>query len=134
VDGGGDKGRVVGELAPGQAEDLVARVLEVQVLGAVALEYAASSVPAPAVQLDNEALLGPVGVDIDPLDEHVRLRFGEVVVAAEIEEVALPIGASIWGASVIGNEGNQLAEASMAVASADEPVEHAEVEELLAVG
>ena len=55
----------------------------------VALERGSRAVVAPAVELDREVVLRPVGVDLEPADVRVRERARQAVAVAEVDEARL---------------------------------------------
>ena len=65
---GGDGPGVVADLAVREADDAVAGDRQARVLRAVALEGGMRAVRAPAVGLDDQALLGPEEVDLVAVD------------------------------------------------------------------
>jgi hypothetical protein len=79
------------ELAPGDPHDAPSRCRERAVAGAVGLEGAAGGVDGVAVELGDEAVVGPGGVDawcgaVCERDARVRARAREAVGVEEGEE------------------------------------------------
>src|SRR3954447_5427447 len=79
---------VAAELAPGDADHAVAGVDEGAVTRAVLLEGLARSVDSVAVELDDQALLGPEGVGLVWAEGVVHLRARQPVGIDELEEPA----------------------------------------------
>jgi hypothetical protein len=100
----------LGDLAPREAEDLIAARLQARVAGAVLFEGGTGSVGFPAVQLDDEPLLSPEEVDEITVEVDVRLGAREAVAPAETEEPGLQLAARVvgrdsvagWEAEVLG--------------------------------
>jgi hypothetical protein len=70
----------------GERQDLKCSELELGQLHVVALEGLAIGMVGVALELDNEASLGPVGVDLKALDQDVHLRGRQAGVPNQIEE------------------------------------------------
>ena len=81
------------ELSPGDADHAVAGGGELGVFQAVFLECPAVEVVLAAVDLDDEALVWPEGVDLVAHDRGVGYWLGERVVCAEAAEGQLEVGA-----------------------------------------
>ena len=87
---GHDGLRLVVELARGEADRKHAGGPEPHVAAAVALERGAVAVERPAVDLDGDALVGPVRVDLALGDEDVGLGQRQARLPEQREE--LPLG------------------------------------------
>ena len=74
-----------------QGRDVVRVQLRVALL--VALEGAAVAVVAPAVELDREPVLRPVGVDLEAVKLRVGERARQAVAGAEVDEGGLELAA-----------------------------------------
>ena len=61
----------------------------------VALERGSRAVVAPAVELDGESVLGPVGVDLEAVELRVGERAREAVAVAEVEEGGFEVAAGV---------------------------------------
>jgi hypothetical protein len=85
---------VLREAAVGQAENTEPRAEEVGVPFAVPLEGVA--VVGVAVELDDEPLVAPHGVDLVAGDALVDLGAGEAVAVDEAEELVFEDGAGGW--------------------------------------
>lgn len=99
---GGDSRGLVGEVAPGDADDAPAGGLEGSVAGAVVVERVAGGVACVAVELDDEARGAPQAVGLDPsvgeLQGGVDLGPREAGVVDEREEAVLELAARHGGA------------------------------------
>src|SRR3954471_10199831 len=82
----GGPGRVLGQRVVREADDTVARDGVLHVAFAVFFEGDGVEVPLTAVELDDQAWGGPVGVDLVAVDGMVGQRGREVVVVNELEE------------------------------------------------
>jgi hypothetical protein len=89
------------EVAPGDAEDSVAADLQVAVAGAVVLEGSGGVVGLAAVELGDQALLGPQGVDGVGADRLVDLGSFDVVGVEEGEERDLELGLGAGAGEVV---------------------------------
>src|SRR3954447_13433643 len=85
----GDLVRIVGELAPGDADHAPPGDLQGAVLGPVALERRPRAVGGEAVALDDDAVLGPGGVELAVVAAAVDVRSRKAVGVQEGEEAAL---------------------------------------------
>jgi hypothetical protein len=63
-------------LAVGEADDSITGCLHLGVAGSVALKGCSVAVEFPAVHLDDEAMTGPVGVDLVVEDRDIGERGG----------------------------------------------------------
>ena len=82
---------MVTEPAPRDPDHPVAAERELRVADPVALERRPVAMVLPAVQLDDQARLGPKRIDFMAGDEGVDQRKRQIVVAAEVDQVALEI-------------------------------------------
>ncbi len=98
---GGDHGnhrvRRVDELSPGEAQHRVAVEMEVGVAGAVLLERLTRAVEGEAVDLHDEPLLGPQGVDLVAVNKLVGPWSLQPGVLDEPEERPLRLGSGARG-------------------------------------
>jgi hypothetical protein len=76
---------------PGDAEDAPAFRRQSPIARTVVLEGLARGVEGVAVELDDQPLLSPGGVDLHSLDDGVRLRARQVVCVEEGEEAGLEL-------------------------------------------
>ena len=84
-----------GDVVPREAQDAVAGELEVGVAGRVLLAIAAGAVIGEAVELDDQPVRRPEGIDLVrvalSVDQHVELRRGEAGVTDELLEERLEL-------------------------------------------
>jgi hypothetical protein len=81
------------DLAVAEAECLDPVSVELGVALLVALERGSRAVVAPAVELDGQAVLRPVGVDLVAVELRVHARAWEPVTVAQIEQGGLEVAA-----------------------------------------
>jgi hypothetical protein len=81
------------KLPPRDADHAPPRGPEAAVAGAVLLEGVGDRVVSPAVQLDYEARRGPDAVDLESLDEDVRVRDRKTGIEEEGLEALLEFAA-----------------------------------------
>jgi hypothetical protein len=81
------------QLAPGETNDLIAQNSKAGITGAVLLEGRADSVRIPAVDFDDEAVLGPCEIDDEAADPNIDFRQGKAVAATERKETRLQLAA-----------------------------------------
>src|SRR3954447_11912389 len=86
---------LLSEPPPGDAHHAVAGRLEGGITLAILLEGAAVAVGLPAVELDNETLLRPEGIDQVALHEHVAGGERQAVAPAQLEEGRLELAPGI---------------------------------------
>ena len=96
-----DRGLIASQRAPGETNDLVAQKSEVDIPGAVLLERRAGSVCVPAIDFDDEALFGPVEVDLVSGNPNVDLGLGKAVATAEREHLVLELRSRAVGFGLI---------------------------------
>jgi hypothetical protein len=89
----GERVGVACKLAPGDADGAVAGGREGSVSGAVVFEGLAGGVDVVAVELDDEALVGPEGVGLVWAERLVGRRSWEAVLLGEVEERGLEVAA-----------------------------------------
>jgi hypothetical protein len=85
------------DLAPGEANDLMAEDRKPRIPRAVLLERGPSAMRNPAVDLDDEPFRTPQEVDLKPIDLDVDLRPGKAMATAEAEHRLLQIRARSVG-------------------------------------
>lgn len=113
----------------GQADDLDASELELLLSASVALEGGAGAVELVAVELDSEALRGPVDVDLLAGDEEVGEWGRQAGRTHEPEEPALELRAGEGGLAVGEERLAEPAVASVTTTSGKEGVDRREVEQ-----
>ena len=84
-----------GDLVVGEAEGRDAVGVQLGVALLVALERGSRSVVAPAVELDGESVLPPLGVDLVAVELRVHDRAREAVAVAEVDEGGLEVAAGV---------------------------------------
>jgi hypothetical protein len=77
----------------GEPENTVAGELQGCVPCPIMLERAAGAMELVSIELDDEARLGPDGVDLEATDHVIDERRGQTVLATEIDELSLELGA-----------------------------------------
>jgi hypothetical protein len=81
------------KLAPGEADDLVAKHRQSSITGSIALERGSAPVCLPAVDFDDQTLSPPQEIDLEVVDGHVYCRLGKAVVAADGQHALLELTA-----------------------------------------
>ncbi len=81
--GAGNMCRFRRELAPGEADDLIAEQLQLDVAGPIRFECRAGAVRPVAVELDDQAVVEPVEVSNEGADGRIHLGLGNAVPAAD---------------------------------------------------
>lgn len=118
----------------GQPEDPVAGRLKGGVATTVVLESGAVGVIGEAVQLDDEAGVGPVGVDFRAEHGNVGKRRREVVLATKVSELVFQRRAGFGHPLCAMEEALDLAQAAPAVASLADCLQFGQVKQVEAVG
>ena len=130
----GDFGRLAPKSAPCHANNAIPGELEGCVADAVLLECRAGAVELEAVELGDEPLLAPQGVHLEAFDDGVDLGSWQVEGVAEVEEVALEVGAGGRGRSEAGYEGGQGTQGPAARVSSAHVFDRADIEQVEALG
>jgi hypothetical protein len=119
----------------GEPQDPVAGELEGSVACTVSLERGAGTVERVAVDLDYQPLAGPVGVDLEALDELVDVRRRHVMLPAKVEEQPLELRAGGGRrAAQVGDNPDQCPEAPPAAPTHADVLDRTEVEQVSALG
>lgn len=118
-----------------EPQNPVAGEQEGSVAGAVSFESAAGAVKRVAVELHDQPLPEPYGVDLEAGDEVVDSWQRQAMLMAEIEEGSLELRAGEGNrVAVIGEHPEQSTEASSATPSQADVVDRAKVKPVQALG
>ena len=92
---GGDVCRLPDQLPPGEPDDLIAEEFQLDIAGPVGLKGGAAAMRLVAVELDDQAAVGPGEIHDVSTGPNIHTRLGKAMAATEGQEARFELAAGV---------------------------------------